>query len=810
MFSGKFFPQNRRALRMVLEEVIRASSIESGTYEELVQTFDDSAKQSCTSKLWADCFSKPVLLCLSFVRAEREGDFLLHLSCVSQMLPYFFAAHHPNYARLAWLYLKNMMSLPQNVMDKFKSGLFVARRSDGCWNGIATDMLIETTLMKKGSSSQVGLVGKALSSKQSQRWALSQHKVTQLVSDVSAFTKGKTHKSAVKHKEEEAGRIASDEKDRLQLRTKLQLCINPFDFNQHPSNAVVNIVTGKMFDVNRKSVCHALEISSKQLQDFESNFPESFRSPISKQVFQLGHEESKRSHSKNNLQDATNTFGRLLLTAGEIDIDMKIVLQEHEFVPSAPALFHNDGRMRSCAKHELKKLLKVEVASRSLSPPMLQIVDGCALLRKVTWENNDLVRSFLHRFAKNIYHKLSCNDVSLIFDRYYDYSIKSPTREKRIKEGSAKQFQLTLDFHLPSKDVILNNTFNKKKLICLLVTYLVQYFSEVCPMKHNLVITGEDQVPFQIVAGVVSRPEELRSGHEEADIIIAMHAIHFSKSGVSPISVLSEDTDVLVLLMHYYHFENLCADIRMEHLEKSLKIISVQMSVQKNLNIINTILPAHALSGCDTVCSYSWIGKKTMFEKLNTKTVDICDIGNLAKESSAISQGLKFIAQLYGADQESSPELLRYKKWKHSLLSTTSSASSILQRLPPTRASATENILRAHLQVAYWLAAKSTIPPEVDVEQFGWEKDELNKSLNPVTLPKDVSYVPETILNLAKCGCKSETPCKNSRCSCFKKQLKCSSLCLCDSLQCQNQTISSNGIEESDDESDGSEAVEEE
>ena len=89
--------------------------------------------------------------------------------------------------------------------------------------------------------------------------------------------------------------------------------------------------------------------------------------------------------------------------------------------------------------------------------------------------------------------------------------------------------------------------------------------------------------------------------------------------------------------MHYYHFEDLSADLRMEHLEKSLKVISVQMSVEKNLSIINNILPTHALSGCDTVCSCSWVGKKTMFEKLKTKSIDQMCAAD--QESSAKKSG---------------------------------------------------------------------------------------------------------------------------------------------------------------------------
>ena len=120
------------------------------------------------------------------------------------------------------------------------------------------------------------------------------------------------------------------------------------------------------------------------------------------------------------------------------------------------------------------------------------------------------------------------------------------------------------------------------------MSYLVEYLSEACSIKHPLIITG-DQLPFHITSGTITRPEELRSAHEEADLIIAKHTIHLSKAGVSPISVLCEDTDVLVLLMHYYHFENLSADLRI----KNILVISVQMSVEKNFNIINNILPVH-------------------------------------------------------------------------------------------------------------------------------------------------------------------------------------------------------------------------
>ena len=34
-----------------------------------------------------------------YIRAEREGDWPLHMEAVKQMLPYLYASGHVNYAR---------------------------------------------------------------------------------------------------------------------------------------------------------------------------------------------------------------------------------------------------------------------------------------------------------------------------------------------------------------------------------------------------------------------------------------------------------------------------------------------------------------------------------------------------------------------------------------------------------------------------------------------------------------------------------------------------------------------------------------
>ena len=73
-----------------------------------------------------------VLTALRFIRAERDGIWQLHLSSLAEMLPYFHAYDHTNYARWATVYLADMQLLPEtapDVFQKFKPGNFPVKGS---------------------------------------------------------------------------------------------------------------------------------------------------------------------------------------------------------------------------------------------------------------------------------------------------------------------------------------------------------------------------------------------------------------------------------------------------------------------------------------------------------------------------------------------------------------------------------------------------------------------------------------------------------------------------------------------------------
>ena len=62
------------------------------------------AAVSRTAKLWVQFYRQVDIIHL-FIRAERCGDWKLHLYAVQQMLPYLHATGHLHYAEYAHMYL---------------------------------------------------------------------------------------------------------------------------------------------------------------------------------------------------------------------------------------------------------------------------------------------------------------------------------------------------------------------------------------------------------------------------------------------------------------------------------------------------------------------------------------------------------------------------------------------------------------------------------------------------------------------------------------------------------------------------------
>ena len=89
------------------------------------------------------------------VRADREGDWSLHLQTVLTILPLFAILDSTNYFRWASLYLEDMRQIPENapeIHERFMAGEFPIKTKAGFFNAVGADMCLEQTINRSQKS----------------------------------------------------------------------------------------------------------------------------------------------------------------------------------------------------------------------------------------------------------------------------------------------------------------------------------------------------------------------------------------------------------------------------------------------------------------------------------------------------------------------------------------------------------------------------------------------------------------------------------------------------------------------------------
>jgi hypothetical protein len=86
----------------------------------------------------------------------------------------------------------------------------------------------------------------------------------------------------------------------------------------------------------------------------------------------------------------------------------------------------------------------------------------------------------------------------------------------------------------------------------------------VCEYENKLVITGTESIPIEISNGSSTLRDDLKTMHEEADVIIVQQISKLaSTAGITSIKVISDYTDVFRLLDHFYSVQKLACNLVM-------------------------------------------------------------------------------------------------------------------------------------------------------------------------------------------------------------------------------------------------------
>ena len=145
-----------------LSELDRVDSI----IREMEKTSNPNAK------FWLSYLEMAGIL-LRFIRAERSGNWKLHLDSFQEMMPWFAAYDRINYLRWGSVYLSNMQRLQitaPEVSVEFEKGNFVVRTKLAHFNGQSVDLSQEHVIkMCKVSG---GIIGITRNESALNRWCL--------------------------------------------------------------------------------------------------------------------------------------------------------------------------------------------------------------------------------------------------------------------------------------------------------------------------------------------------------------------------------------------------------------------------------------------------------------------------------------------------------------------------------------------------------------------------------------------------------------------------------------------------------------
>ena len=131
------------------------------------------------------------------------------------------------------------------------------------------------------------------------------------------------------------------------------------------------------------------------------------------------------------------------------------------------------------------------------------------------------------------------------------------------------------------------------------------------------------------------------------------------------INVICDDTDVFVLLAHYFAEESLSVSLIMESTSRNRSSIDIGETVAKHSDIVPQLIAAHAVSVCDTVVCYHGI-RKTKVVKALSAGIELNQLGDpKARLDDVMKESTHFIGACYGqkCDPSDTMSSIRYKVW---------------------------------------------------------------------------------------------------------------------------------------------------
>ena len=708
---------------------------------------EEMSANSESARLWFQYMEMIQVLRL-FIKAERTGNWKMHLRSLQEMLPYMAATGHTLYAKSIHVYLQDMLRLEHEHPDVyvfFESGYHVIRRSDRYWGGLSTDLVIEQVLMRSIKSTGGLTRGRGMEEAQRIRWLESMP----ACADINAAMQEVADSAYVtsdQHREATCARRSRDSKDTEK--------VTQFLFDHQVFNGPLRNVANGVHADSSVNAHHALDVGSRIISSMSGENAAEYVFRKKDQVITLGHKVSVQLGEEMVNVDSQLLFQRLISIAScsQENIDE---LFAYELCAYPPALFDDRGLMLEANKALLAdamwKVSQGAALSQSLPERSLSchVIDGGSLLHRLPWKRgssfDDICRMYVDHIRRNYSQPV------IVFDGYESGpSTKDSTHLRRTKNivGARVNFVGSMPLTM-KKEHFLANKENKQQFISVL--------------SDRLRLEG-----IQVI-----------QADADADLPITLAALDCAKQ--KPTFVIGEDTDILILLCHHT-----------KERPHGIYFLSAKSTCSRVWDIDATVrslgpetchlLPfVHALCGCDTTSRLFGVSKATALKKVvndayfRQQALVFC---SEASRQDLEDAGKRAVVSLYGGDQATDLDALRARRFKEK--ASTGKTCVELRSLPPTSQAVKFHCDRVYHQVQTWMGTGDSLDPE----EWGWRR--VGNRLEPVM--SKAPAAPQKLLHVVRCQCKGD--CDSKRCSCRKHGLECSEACSeCRGSACSNSKV---------------------
>ena len=742
----------------------------------------EKMEMSETFTFW-DRFIQMVGVLKDLVRADREGNWELHLNSVQAALPLFAGCDRINYLRWASLYLEDMRKLQMDapeVYENFKSGKFVVKRLEGSFNAVGADMCLEQTI-NRSQKSAGGIIGSTKRKQFVAQWEIIYHEmlaVTNLQREISGVATARAE-LIVNHEFNQPATQRSEAmiKDVIVYINKHENPVSVPKEKDYENHLILhNIISQEVMSVEvRNNLLKFDENSNKKYETFrrerfvtkqKSIFDTIHRTNLKtfkSMKFVKSKSKVSEKQCKNKLAEAQKLFD----IARVRDYDMKCLLG-YDLVESS-YLFDEDGLMKKPNKSDLcteleKHLNKEDYVEQTQWTPIntASIIDVMGGLRRISLSKVKTFGEFCSQFLNVTYGICRYSErIDFVFDTYIDGSVKESERIRRYSCTPIDLNEVNAETQLPvHMDSFWSSATNKEKLQELLRDTIMEnpkpdkkvvissmgHSSDIksCKVIHNACSTAVPELDLNI---------------EEADVRIIPHALHAVCNGAKRVVLLSNDTDVVVLGLNYW-------DLLKSH---GLREIWIRAGVGNTTRYIplhvlaerlgretcKVLVAMHHLTGCDSTSKF---GTKASGLKANPHHY----LKKFGKDPNEIEFALteEYLVHVYksGTSCKTLDEL-RYYLYHHS-------KKTILD-LPPSSHAIKGHILRAFYGTYMELHCLEKV--YLDPRNFGYNTADgiLEPERHQILIPDDFPL---------PCKCIS---CATNRCICRQNEALCCQYCRC-------------------------------